>query len=89
MESKFVIWIRIIESTYLKSFFVSLKMKVVNTVLLAIAYSKDLTNKHTYFRCQSSSVKKFVPIRLYVKSACKRDEPSNLKGVTGYNCLIQ
>ena len=32
---KFVIWISIIESAYLKSFFVSLKMKVVNKVLFS------------------------------------------------------
>ena len=35
MKLKFVIWIRITESTYLQSFFVSLKMKVVNKVLFS------------------------------------------------------
>ena len=39
----FVVWIRIIESTYLHSFFVSLKMKVVNKVFFS--NSKDLINK--------------------------------------------
>ena len=64
MKLRFVIWIRIIEYIYPQSFFVSLKMKIVNKVLFgnAIAHSKDFTSKHTYFRYQSSSLKKFVAI---------------------------